>query len=353
MPIKRRDFWQRERQDGTVGGNYWTNLFGRRVTTGCTTLRLARAWKDARLLEGASPRVAASKRASLEDAIRELLADLRRRGRSPHTVNKVGKKLGHFARIWKGLKLAAIDARLVDAYVEERLKDPGATRDSTLSRTTVRDELAALRQLLKLARRQGLYATHIEDVLPIGFEVNQRPRTDYVPFDRLWRLFGELPEHRRAHALFFCVTGGRNADSFRSRREDFDVSSSEWRIAVRGSKTSGSWRTIPVPEFLRWPVAILLATAPGDGLLFAPWSEGSQNRDIKAACRRAGLAPVSTNGLRRTFGHALRMNGYSLDVISRLFGHTTEKLARDVYADFTADELAEKVRRQGHAPGAK
>jgi hypothetical protein len=33
-------------------------------------------------------------------------------------------------------------------------------------------------------------------------------------------------------------------------------------------------------------------------------------------------------------------------VISKLFGHTTEKLARDVYADFSTDELAAKVH--GH-----
>lgn len=337
-----REFWQRKRPDGTVGGPYWTNLFGRRVSTGQPTLGLARAWKAGKLLDGANPRLAASKRASLEDAIREILAELRRRGRSPKTVDKVRKKLGHFPRLWgAGRKLATIDAKLVDSYVEERLGDPGARTGSTLSRTTIRDELAALRQMLKLARRQGVYPFHIEDVLPIHFETGHRPRTDYVPFDKVPALLNELPAHRVAHVLFFIVTGGRAADAARARREDFDTR--EWRITVRGSKTAGSWRTIPVPDFLRSLVERLLEAAPGEGLLFAPWSEGSMNRDIKAACRRAGLDPVSTNGLRRTFGHALRMHGYSLDVISKLFGHTTEKLARDVYADFTADELAAKV----------
>jgi integrase len=120
-------------------------------------------------------------------------------------------------------------------------------------------------------------------------------------------------------------------------------------VAHHGARleTAGSWRTIPVPEFLRPLVTRLLADAPGDDVLFDPWLEGNQNRDIKAACRRAKLEPVSTNGLRRTFGHALRAHGFSLDVISRLFGHTTEKLARDVYADFDQDELAAVVERQG------
>lgn len=335
-----RDFWQRR-----AGGSYWTNLFGRRVSTGCKSLRAARAWKAGREVDGANPRLAAAKKASLADAILDLIAELKRRGRSAATVSKVTKKLGHYPRLWgRGRKLATIDARLVGSYIDQRLTEPG-TGDGTVKRITIRDELAALRQMLKLARRHGIYPYAIEDVLPDRFETGYRPRADYVPFDDLHRLIGKLREHRRAHVLFFCVTGGRAADAARARREDIDLDG--WRITVRGSKTRASWRTIPVPEFLRWPVAIMAATAPGESLLFAPWSEGSQNRDIKAACRRAGLAPVSTNGLRRTFGHALRTHGYSLDVISKLFGHTTEKLARDVYADFDAEELAEKVRRQG------
>jgi integrase len=273
------------------------------------------------------------------------MQELRRRGRSAGTLKKNRGKLGHFPRLWDARrKLATIDAKLVDSYIDERLKDPGARKGSKLARITIRDELGALRQVLKLARRQGRYPYAIEDVLPLVFDTKHKPKTDYVRFDKLETLFGKLPGHRRAHVLFYCVTGGRTADSFRARREDFDVV--EWRIRIRGSKTEGSTRTIPVPEFLRWHVAILLNLAPGDSLLFTPWSEGSQNRDIKAACVRAGLEPVSTNGLRRTFGHALRMHGYSLDVISKLFGHTTEKLARDVYADFSTDELAAKVH--GH-----
>lgn len=344
-----REFWQRKRSDGTLGGPYWTNLFGRRVSTGQPTLRLARAWKDGKLLDGANPRLAAAKRASLEDAIRELLAELRRRGRSAGTIDKVRKKLGHFARMWRGRKLATVDARLIDAYVDVRLKDPGRARGSKLSRTTIRDELAALRQVLKLARRQGTYPFHIEDVLPINFEVKQEPCRDFVPFDKLPFLIEAMPEHRRAHVLFFCVTGGRNADSFRARREDFDTTA--WTIRVRGSKTKGSARTIPVPEFLQHLVTMLLDLAPGEDLLFSPWFEGSQNRDIKAACRRAGLEPVSTNGLRRTFGHALLGHGYSMDIISKMFGHSTEKLAREVYANMNAAELAEKVKRATREQG--
>ncbi len=346
-----REFWQRKKPDGTLGSTYWTNLFGRRVSTGQSSLRAARIWKQGKELDGANPRLAAAKKASLRDAILEMLAELRRRGRAAGTIDKVRKKLGHFPRLWgEDRKLATIDAKLVDTYIDARLLDEGARAGSTLSRTTIRDELAALRQTLKLARRQGLYPYALEDVLPDRFETGHVPSKDYVPFDRLSELLSTLPAHRKAHVLFYCVTGGRTADTFRARREDF-VTAGDWSVTVRGSKTRRSWRTIPVPDFLRPYVEALLALAPGESLLFQPWSEGSQNRDIKAACARVGLAPVSTNGLRRTFGHALRTHGYSLDLISKLFGHTTEKLARDVYADFDEAELAAAVAR--HSAGTE
>lgn len=336
-----REYWQRR-----PGGAYWTNLFGRRRSTGCKSLRAARVWKQGKELDGANPRLAASKKARLDDAILEMLAELRRRGRAAGTIAKVRKKLGHFPRLWGAdRKLGSIDAKLVDSYIDARLLDPGAKADSTLSRTTIRDELGALRQTLTLARRQGLYPHAMDDVFPLTFETGHVPSKDYVPFDRLGDLLVKVPTHRKAHVLFYCVTGGRTADSFRARREDFVTTGPDWSITVRGSKTRRSWRTIPVPTFLRSYVDALLALAPGADVLFQPWSEGSQNRDIKAACRRAGLEPVSTNGLRRTFGHALLAAGYSLDIISKMFGHTTEKLAREVYANMDAAELAAAVAK--------
>lgn len=53
-----------------------------------------------------------------------------------------------------------------------------------------------------------------------------------------------------------------------------------------------------------------------------------------------------TNGLRRTFGKMHRLRGYSLDSISKMFGHTTAKLVRDVYADVDGDDLAGLMERE-------
>ncbi len=344
-----RDFFKRKRADGTYAPTLWTNLRGERVSTGCKDLRAAQAWRRNEERIGADPRHAASQGARLDDAIRDLGAELCRRGRAAGTLDRAKRKMGHYVRLWGAdLPLGDIDARLVGEYIDTRLKEPGSRKAPPgekaprVQRITIRDELAFLRQTLQIARRLGLYAAHVDDVLPLQWETGHKPRKDFVKFEALGDLLKRVTEAHAAHVLFFCVTGGRLADSYRARREDFDTK--RWRVLVRGSKTDGSHRTIPIPEFLRPLVKRLLRDAAGDDLLFRTWP--NINRDVKSACGRAGLAGVSTNGLRRTFGHALRTHGFDLDTISKLFGHTTIKLARDVYADVDGDELAEVVKLQ-------
>ncbi len=340
---KRREFWRRPREDGTLGDIYWTNLLGKRVTTGLPSLEAAKRWKAARLLEAADPRRAAAEKATLEDAIAEMYAELRRRGRAAGTISKAEEKLAHFPRLW-GLdcKLADIDAVKVGTYIDERLKDEGRAKGSTVARITIRDELAILRQMLKLARRQGRYAYAIEDVLPLIWETGHKPMKDWCTEENLEKLLLHVEPRHAAHLLFFVTTAGRLADSYRAKREDFNVET--WRALVRGSKTEGSFRTIPVTNFLQPYVTRMLALAEGETTLFLSWP--NIHRDMREACARAGIPPVTTNGLRRTFGMWHRLRGHSLDTISKLFGHTTAKLARDVYADVEGDELAALIARE-------
>ncbi len=333
-------FFKRKRPDGTDGPVWWTRLNGVRVSTGCADLRAAQAWRRNEERTSANPRHAAAQGARLDDAIRDLEAELRLRGRASGTLSRASQKLGHFARLWGSDRaMSSIDARLVGEYIAIRLKEPGAASESTVKRITIRDELAFLRQMLTVARRLGTFAAHPDDVLPLSFETGHKPRKDYVPFARLPDLLDHVTSEHASHILFFCVTGARMVDSYRAQRKDFDTK--KWRILVRGSKTEGSWRTIPVPTFLQPLVRRLLKDAEGEDVLFRTWP--NMNRDIKAACTRAKLEEVSTNGLRRTFGHALRTHGFDLDTISKLFGHTTIKLVRDVYADVEGDELAAVV----------
>lgn len=341
---RRRDFWRREYPDGSVSPNYWTNLFGERVSTGFPSLEAAKRWKEARLLEGADPRRAAAEKASLEDAVRELYAELRRRGRSKATLKRAEQKLGHFVRLWGAdCKLADINARAVGHYIDARLLDPGARTGSTVARITIRDELAFLRQMLVLARRQGLYALAIEDVLPTLFETGHKPKKTWCKERDLPRLLRQFHlQDRAAHIAWIVATGSRYSESLRAMREDVDLTN--YRVLIRGSKTVESWKTITIPSRMRkWlRYALLLVdkertTRP----MFDAW--GQMVRDMKAACLRAGIPQVGPHDLRRTFGKWLRLHGFDLDTIAKLLRHTTDKLAREVYADVEGDELATVV----------
>ncbi|MEM7677151.1 MAG: hypothetical protein AAF449_14205 [Myxococcota bacterium] len=52
-----------------------------------------------------------------------------------------------------------------------------------------------------------------------------------------------------------------------------------------------------------------------EGYLFRSWTNAV--RDVKAACRRAGIEPCSPNDLRRTLAVWLRTAGAPPDLIAR------------------------------------
>ncbi len=332
-------FYRLKRPDGSYGKTYWTRLNGQRRSTGCTDLRAAEIWRRAREREAADPSLKAANGARLDDAVRDFLAELRRRGRSKGTIEKNEKKLAHIARLWgEDCSLASVNARLVAEYIDARLSERGIRKGQTVARLTIRDELVAIKQVLTLARRMGAFHLHPDDVMPTIWETKHKPRKDWIKETDLEKLLAELAPRRAAHVLYFVCCAGRSSDSFSSLREDWHLTpKGKESVLVRGSKTAGSWRTNPLTPFLLPWVQRMLKDAPGKTVLFDPWL--MMLRDIRLACKKAGVPHVTTNGLRRSFGMWHRIRGYDLDSISKLFGHTTAKLVRDVYADVGGEEL--------------
>lgn len=334
-----RDFWRRKRRDGTLGRVYWTNFGGSRVSTGCTSLGAARVWKAARERERADPRLAAAQKATFGGAVRELYAELRRRDRSAATQKRARQKLGHFVRLWgERMPMINVDALLVSKYIDVRLTEEGIREGSTVQRITIRDELAFLRQLLKLARRHGTYPHAVDDVLPLVFPTGHKPKKNWCRERDFPKLLRQLSTLRAAHLAWIVATGSRLGESYRAHRGDAD--STAYRVLIRGSKTEGAWTTIAIPSRMRkWlRFALLRVREDCDRPMFLPWQ--NMQRDCKAACVRAGIPKVTAHDLRRSFGKWLRLHGFDLETISKLLRHTSPKLAREVYADVEGDELA-------------
>lgn len=323
----------------------WTRLpGGRRESTKCTSERAAVAYANRREREIADPRIARSQATRWDDAVIALLDELRRRGRSPATIDKNERKLAHYPRVWGSLENPAvdmaigdIDADKVNAYIDQRLSEG-------VKRITIRDELVALGQLLKLQRRAKRYPHDVAEVLPVQWETGHKPRQRWLTREEYPKLWAALPAKRRPYLDYSIAIGGRMSEVARARHGDVGVLS----VLVRGSKTEAAWQHIPITEITRplidratrCPAGVAEIFIPG-APMFAPWA--NINRDLKKACAKAGIPPVSTNDLRRTFAQWHAEAGIEPSLLAPMLRHTTDKLAQTTYGKTNTERVGRLV----------
>jgi integrase len=140
------------------------------------------------------------------------------------------------------LSLLAIEALAVDRYIGTR-ETEGAHPH------TIHKELVVLRGILKVAKRAKAYPHDIAAVMPIGFSPKYEPRTRHLSWDELDRLLTELSPHRAAHVALVVDVGARLSEAKKLRRVDVDLA--KGFVTIRGTKTDGAARTIPVPGIFR------------------------------------------------------------------------------------------------------
>jgi integrase len=306
---------------------------------------VAKEWER----RAADPRIAASYettvRVALEAFATHVLEEARAGHRSLQTAQFYQAKCGHLLRLLgEDTLLANINARTVDGYVSAR-------RGEGASEHTLAKELTTLRQTLELARRREVYEKDPRAVVP-RILVKYEPRTRWLPYAEVQRLIAALPPDRAAQVAWMVGVGGDWSAVSRALREDVDLEA--LRVHVRGSKRKTRDRIVPVIlERSRELLAFALANAEGaQGRLFRPWH--TVNRDLVAACARAGIERCSPNDFRRTLGHWLRSAGVEPHLIAEVLGHTTSAMAERVYAKPSSATLASLVAAQvqRHAPQA-
>jgi integrase len=86
------------------------------------------------------------------------------------------------------------------------------------------------------------------------------------------------------------------------------------------------------------------ACGGANGTLFRAWSNA--RRDLADACRRAGIAKVSPNDLRRTYGTWLRLGGVEPSLIGAAMGHADSRMVERVYGRMPAESLQSALRKR-------
>lgn len=276
-----------------------------------------------------------AEKTTLERCVNDYLADLVRRGRAAATLAIAQQKTGHALRLWGArMPMARVTASLVTEYIDARLKE-GA------SRVTVKKELGHIGQVLRIARYHGRFHLEVVQIIPPYFSGEHRPRERWLTLAELRALLEELPKRRAAHMAWIVATGGRLSESYAARRGHVDLTRRV--VAIQGTKTEGAAAEIPITAVTERLLGWALANAPGKDVLFHPW--GKIHRDLAAACVRAGIARVSPNDLRRTFGHWHRNAGVPVDVVAMMLRHATDKLAQTTYAKLAGGDLSDLVNR--------
>ncbi len=270
-----------------------------------------------------------------------VLAEEARVGRkSEATVQFHRKKAGHLVRLFEAegtrpFHLRELTARHVDSYISTR-------RGEGAAENTIGKELVVLRKALKLARNHGLWEGDVNAILPVGFSPAYEPRKRSLTPEDVNSLLAELKPDRAARVAFIVASSASWGPTNNARREDIAADFS--RVHVRGTKRSTRDRVVPVVLPLQQELLRFAAKhAQGeDGDLFLNWSNAV--RDIKAACKRAGIEPCTPNDLRRTFAVWLRSAGAPPDLIAPCMGHRDSTMVERVYGRLSANVLDARLR---------
>lgn len=277
---------------------------------------------------------------ALEVAVGKLVDHMEAQKRSPVTIEITLSKAGHLTRVLgPKVNVAAMMPGDVVAYWHKR------AAESAPHKHTVQKEIRVLCQAVRYCARIGLCTprTSPSDLMPKELSQTKvyKPRTRWLPRsprDEYAELLLQLTAERRDYVVTFCHTGIRLGELYRLTAGHVDVGQRE--LDVPGTKTDASDRRVPLSSDAL-EVLKRRAKARPTGVLFDEW--GKLHRDIRAACKRAGIAPVSPNDMRRTFCSWLANAGVPMLVASRLLGHASTKMVEQVYAQLARGPLRDAV----------
>ncbi len=286
-------------------------------STYCRDLPAARAFRAQRERLAVDPAYAASKTARLDKWIETVIAKKISQKKSAATISIYKTKLGHWLRLAPNALLSEVTPPFVDAFIAQR-------RTEDVTDHTIKKEVDHLVIVARAAKRAGEYAGDPEILCPSDLHTGYEPRERALTREELFPLLAELkPELMAVVAVAVCL-GCRLAEIYRLTPADINWATGI--VFIRGSKTKKSLRNVPILSLFR---ELLEAAA-----LYLPLGEEPNNlhRDIKAACKRAGIVNATPNDFRRTHATLLSEEGVDADVTRRLLGHTTRALVDRIYA---------------------
>ncbi len=245
---------------------------------------------------------------------------------NPETARFYDSKVRHVVRVLGQTKLAKVTHDKVLAYIERR-EGEGAHPHS------IHRELTSLRLTLRSAKRAKEFSGDPRDVIP-RYKAQYQPRTDWVTPEQIWAAITHIGEHRGASVAFAIATAADFSSIFRAERGDI----TDDFVLVRGTKTGTRRRHVPriaiMAPFLNYAVAHANKTGP----LFSSWD--NMPRDLRRACRRAGVPEFTARTLRRSAATWMVTAGVPYEVAAKFLGHSGTAMLQKVYGQLAPADAA-------------
>ena len=118
---------------------------------------------------------------------------------------------------------------------------------------------------------------------------------------------------------------------------------STWRP---GSSKGGKRRIVPLLESTAEMLARYTEARPSDSPFVFPGRTKAGYAEIynikktfKRACLRAGVEPFTPHGLRHFYATEMLRKGAKLEVVVRIFGHSSIGITADIYRHVRTGEL--------------
>jgi integrase len=322
----------------------------------------ARTWftEQARTAAGLTPK--ATGPYSVADAMRDYLADYRRRGRGLRTVQSainahINPALGSVevakltpARLRAWLHGTADASALVRTQPGKARRHRAAPTDADGRR---RRKAAAnriynvLQAALNFAWREGKAPSDDAWRKVERFQDVDAPVVRYLTEAECVRLVNACPAEFRQLVRAALLTGCRYSELTALRCADYSADAGT--LLVRTSKSGKSRHVVLTEEAQRF-FSDAAAGRAGEAVLFVrahgqPWQPSDKQRPLALACKSAKIAPaVGFHILRHTHGSTLAMRGVPMQVIAKQLGHADTRMTERHYAHLSPSYVADTIR---------
>ena len=216
------------------------------------------------------------------------LANVERKNRASMTLDFYLKKMRHLCAALGSCDVSALTLGDVESHMDVR-------RGTGAGLATIAKEIKALASALRYASKHGLYHGDPAAIIPDALHDVYTPRDRALTREEYRALHLALGSDRRDYLAMYALCGLRESELYKITPADV----SNAAVHVAGTKTKRSDRWLPLNATTAEIVGRRSQVAQGGAPLFAPWHNG--RRDLHTACRRAGIAPISFNDLRRSF----------------------------------------------------